>query len=64
MPNRYSELKIDQSSFFVEGHVWHELAPEKGELIVHKPSYGAFYDTQLETILKNLGKDTVIICVT
>ena len=61
MPNRYSELKIDQSPFFVEGRVWHELAPKKDDVVIHKPSYGAFYDTPLETILKNLGKDTVII---
>lgn len=59
MPNRYPS--IDQSGFFVDGHVWHELAPEKGEVVIYKPSYGAFYDTPLETILKNLGRDTVII---
>ena len=64
MPGRYSELEIDRSSFFVEGRVWHELAPRKDEIVIHKPSYGAFYDTPLETILKNLGKDTVIICGT
>ena len=64
MPGRYSELKIDRSSFFVEGHVWHELAPRDDEIVIHKPSYGAFYDTPLETILKNRGKDTVIICGT
>ena len=32
--------------------------------MIHKSSYGAFYDTPLETILKNLYKDTVIICGT
>jgi len=64
MPNRYSELEIDRSSFFVKGHVWHELAPRNDEIVIHKPSYGAFYDTPLETILKNLGKDTVIVCGT
>jgi nicotinamidase-related amidase len=64
MPGRYTELDIDQSSFFVEGRVWHELAPREDEIVIHKPSYGAFYDTPLETILKNLGKDTVIICGT
>ena len=32
--------------------------------MIHKSSYGAFYDTPLETILKNLEKDTVIICGT
>jgi nicotinamidase-related amidase len=61
MPNRYSELGLDQSAFFVEGRVWHELAPREGEIVIHKPSYGAFYDTPLETVLRNLGKDTVII---
>ena len=64
MPNRYSELEIDRSSLFVKGHVWHELTPKNNEIIIHKPSYGAFYDTPLETILKNLEKDTVIICGT
>ena len=64
MPGRYSELEIDRSSFFVKGHVWHELAPRENEIVIHKPSYGAFFDTPLETILKNLGKDTVIICGT
>ncbi|UCE29951.1 MAG: cysteine hydrolase [Candidatus Bathyarchaeota archaeon] len=64
MPGRYSDLEVDRSRFFVEGHVWHELAPRDDEIVIHKPSYGAFYDTPLETILKNLGKDTVIICGT
>jgi nicotinamidase-related amidase len=64
MPGRYSDLKADRSSFFIEGHVWHELEPREDEIVIHKSSYGAFYDTPLETILKNLEKDTVIICGT
>ncbi len=64
MPGRYSELDIDFSQFFLEGKVWHELAPRADEIVIHKSSYGAFYDTPLETVLKNLGKDTVIICGT
>ncbi len=64
MPNRFPDLNIDQSSYFIEGQVWHELAPEPDDIIIHKPSYGAFYDTPLETILKNLAKDTIIICGT
>jgi nicotinamidase-related amidase len=64
MPGRYSELDIDFSSFYKEGRVWHELAPEEDEIVIRKPSYGAFYDTSLETILKNMGKDTVVICGT
>ena len=61
MPGRYSELDIDFSQFYVEGRVWHELTPMEGEIVIKKSSYGAFYDTPLETILKNMGKDTVII---
>ncbi|KKM01663.1 hypothetical protein LCGC14_1792170 [marine sediment metagenome] len=61
MPGRYSELDIDFSQFYVEGRVWHELTPKEGEIVIKKSSYGAFYDTPLETILKNMGKDTVII---
>jgi len=64
MPCRFPDLDIDQSSFFINGDVWHEIKPKNDEIIIHKPSYGAFYDTPLETILKNMGKDTVIICGT
>lgn len=64
MPNRYPDLPMQGSSFFSEGRIWHELAPLPDEIVIHKPSYGAFYDTPLETILKNYGRDTVIICGT
>ena len=61
MPGRYSDLDIDFSEFYVKGKVWHELEPLEDEIVIEKSSYGAFYDTPLETILKNLEKDTVII---
>jgi nicotinamidase-related amidase len=64
MPNRYAELYGDESPWFRTGAIWHELAPLEGEIVIYKPSYGAFYDTPLETILKRLEKDTVIICGT
>ena len=64
MPGRYSELDIDFSILYVEGRVWHELAPREDEIVIKKSSYGAFYDTPLETILKNMEKDTIIICGT
>lgn len=62
MPSR--NLNFDQSYLFIEGNVWHELKPTDEEIIIHKSSYGAFYNTSLETILKNLNKDTIIICGT
>lgn len=64
MPGRYSDIDVDRSSLYVEGHIWDELAPLEGEVVIRKPSYGAFYDTPLETILRNLERDTVIICGT
>jgi len=64
MSNRYGEIGSKHPSWFKNGNVWHEIAPLEGEIVIQKPSYGAFYDTPLETILKNLEKDTVIICGT
>ncbi|GHO47199.1 cysteine hydrolase family protein [Ktedonospora formicarum] len=61
MPNRYAE---EDAAWFRDGVIWHELAPLEDEIVLYKPSYGAFYDTPLETILKNLHRDTVIICGT
>jgi nicotinamidase-related amidase len=64
MPNRYGGKVSNNPSYFRDGRIWHELRPLKDEVVIHKPSYGAFYDTPLESILRNLGKDTVIICGT
>jgi nicotinamidase-related amidase len=63
MPHQYADLSREPS-WFRDGTIWHELAPLKKEIVVYKASYGAFSDTPLETILKNLEKDTVIICGT
>lgn len=63
MPNRYPDLESDPE-WFREGRIWHELEPEPQDVVIHKPSCGAFYDTALETILKNLGRDTILICGT
>ena len=66
MPNRYRNLDIDQSSFFVDSKLYEKLDYRPDDLLIYKPSYGAFYDTPLETMLKNLERDTVIIsgCLT
>jgi isochorismate hydrolase len=50
---------VDQSQWFVHGKVWEDLMPQPDDVVIHKPSYGAFYDTPLETILKNLSRDTI-----
>lgn len=41
--------------------VWDQMGYRDGEVLIRKPSYGAFYDTPLDTILRNLGRDTVIV---
>ena len=63
MPGRHPGLG-DDPSYFRQAHIWSEIAPLEEEVVLLKPSYGAFYDTPLETILKNMQKDTVIICGT
>jgi len=63
MPNRLPGVEHDDE-WFRRGRVWHELRPLPEEVVIHKPSYGAFYDTPLETILRNLGRDTVVVCGT
>ncbi len=60
MPNRFPDLGAD-ASWFVNGQVWKDLAPQADEIVIHKPSYGAFYDTPLETILKNMNRNTILI---
>lgn len=46
--------------------VWSELAPESGDRIVKKPSYSAFYDSTLESVLDELKVDTLVLtgCLT
>jgi nicotinamidase-related amidase len=63
MPLRNSHLG-DNPEWFEKGEIWHEIKPKDDEIVIYKPSYGAFYDTALETILKNLNVDTIIICGT
>jgi nicotinamidase-related amidase len=60
MPNRFPEIS-QNPSWFRDGRVWHELQPRPDEIVIFKSSYGAFYDTPLETVLRNLERDTVII---
>jgi nicotinamidase-related amidase len=46
--------------------IWHELAPAAPDLVVAKPSYSAFFRSELEVVLDRLGVDTLILvgCLT
>ncbi len=63
MPNRYAGIPHDPAWFHAP-RIVEELAPRPGETVIEKPSYGAFYDTPLQTILTNLGRDTIIVAGT
>ncbi|HUC49899.1 MAG TPA: isochorismatase family cysteine hydrolase [Xanthobacteraceae bacterium] len=39
-----------------------ELYPHDGEPVIDKPGKGAFYQTDLELMLKNRGIDTLFVC--
>src|SRR5262249_60535042 len=54
MPNRFPGISHDPE-WFRNGMICDELAPAENEVVIHKGSYGAFFDTPLETILKNLN---------
>lgn len=62
MPNRYPGVQDDE--WFRDGRIWHQLAPHPDDVVIFKPSYGAFYDTPLQTILRNLNRDTIIVAGT
>lgn len=60
MPNRAAG-GFDDSHLFRAAKFVAELQPLDSEVVILKPSYGAFFDTPLETILKRLGVETVIL---
>jgi len=46
-----------------EGHdIVKELAPIEGEPVIDKPGKGAFYATDLQTILENWGVRCLVVC--
>ena len=68
---RESWAPIDQAEdyegqpLFTKESVDSGIKPDYGrDVLIAKPSYGAFTNTPLEYILRNLGVDTVIVCGT
>src|SRR4051812_42403439 len=39
-----------------------ELFPADGEIVIDKPGKGAFYNTNLEPLLRNHGIDSLLVC--
>ncbi len=50
----------------VRGEAGHDIIPElypkAGEPVIDKPGKGAFYQTDLELMLKNRGIETLLVC--
>jgi len=63
MPNNYNHMGYDEA-WFKKATIVNELTPLENEIVLHKASYGAFYNTSLETILRNLECHTILICGT
>jgi nicotinamidase-related amidase len=51
------------SSAVSRGHdIIPELYPAAGEPVIDKPGKGAFYQTDLELMLRNRGTETLLVC--
>lgn len=61
MPISFLETRLDDHRDEIDEAVIKELEPQTEDVVIQKPSYRAFYDTPLDTVLKNLGKNTIII---
>jgi biuret amidohydrolase len=50
----------------VRGEAGHDIIPElypvAGEVVIDKPGKGAFYQTDLDLVLKNRAIDTLLVC--
>jgi nicotinamidase-related amidase len=56
---------VREKKRFIRGmrgiQIYAEVAPQKGDIVIEKHRYNAFYGSDLELILRGLSKDTLII---
>lgn len=56
---------VKEKRRFIRGmegiQIYDEIKPQEGEIVIEKHRYSAFYGTDLELILRGMGKDTLII---
>ena len=59
-------INKDRTRTFIEGsngvRIYHEIAPRPDDIVIIKKRYSAFHDTNLDSILRSLGRDAIIIC--
>jgi biuret amidohydrolase len=48
----------------VGAEIYPDLTPERGETVITKHRYSAWFGTDLDIVVRNLGVDTLIICGT
>lgn len=53
-------INKDRTRTFIEGskgvRIYHEIAPKPDDIVIVKKRYSAFHDTNLDSILRSLGK--------
>ncbi len=49
---------------FLEPAFFEQVAPQPGDFVILKHTFSSFHGTSLETVLRNLGVDTVVIAGT
>lgn len=59
---QHRDLRIFAPSGSREAEILDELRPRPGEIVLSKTCGGAFNGTNIDTVLHNLGVDTLVVC--